>query len=155
MPCLSSHPRRDRAALADAAALLCAHLGPLILAVGILGLLEDSWPNAPWQHGVLHAAFGALLWLYVAARFYERLQRAPAMRPVDLRAFSRQLCRLVYSLLYFLMLVRLIIAVLRGTPDRPIGRAFDDFQGYLACGVIALVAIRGMSALAQRNGRLT
>jgi cytochrome b561 len=96
--------------------------------------------------GIVQALFGAAIWLYVVARFYQRLRRSPPMQPSDLHAFSRRLARVVYALLYALMLVRFIIGIWFAAPDRPIQIPFDDFQGCLAWGVLAIVTIHALSA---------
>jgi cytochrome b561 len=96
--------------------------------------------------GVGQALFGVAIWLYVVARFYLRLRRSPPMQPSDLYVFSRGLARVVYASLYVLMFVRLSIGILCAAPDRPIQVSFDDFQGYLASGVLAIVTIHALSA---------
>ena len=96
--------------------------------------------------GIVQALFGVAIWLYVVARFYQRLRRSPPMQPSDLYAFSRRLARVVYALLYTLMLVRLAIGIWRATPDRPLQIPFDDFQGCLAWGVLAIATIHALSA---------
>jgi cytochrome b561 len=94
----------------------------------------------------MHALFGVAIWLYVVARFCRRLRRSPPMLPSDLHAFSRRLARVVYAWLYALMFVRLSIGILCAAPDRPIQISFDDFQGYLASGVLAIVTVHALSA---------
>jgi hypothetical protein len=143
---------------------LQSHLELLVVIVGILGLIHDSWTNAaphPWA-GV-HVLFGALLLAAVAARFLRRLQRSPRMLPGDIRAFSRHLSRLLYLLLYGLLLTDLLLALalraIRGAAFTPP----QNFQGYLACGLLALILIRALDTLWRRfvvagamgNGRLT
>ncbi len=96
--------------------------------------------------GIVQTLFGAAIWLYVVARFYQRLRRSPPMQPSDLYAFSRRLSRVVYALLYALMLVRFIVGIWFAAPDRPIQVPFDDFQGCLAWGVLAIVTIHALSA---------
>jgi len=105
--------------------------------------------------GLAQALFGAAIWLYVIACFYRRLRRPPPMPPSDLYAFSRRLSRVVYAVLYALMFVRLTIGVLCAAPDRPMQISFDDFQGYLASGVLAIVTIRVLSAAARRRIRFS
>jgi hypothetical protein len=76
-------------------------------------------------------------------------------------------------LLYGLMFLNLIIGMLPGATHRPFPASAENFQSYLACGIIALLTIRAMavmhghtalregafahraSAGDQRNGRLT
>ena len=146
-------------------------LGVLVLMAGLLGLIHDSWPIPLGATGSLHALFGALLLIFVVARFYRHAHRTPRMLPADIRALSRHLSRTVYLLLYVLMFFDLTIGILPGTPHhRAIYGPAVEFQSYLAYGFLALVAIRALSALypnivvhqgsvpidtVQRNGRLT
>jgi hypothetical protein len=95
----------------------------------------------------LHIVFGALLWICVVARFYARASHAPSMLPDELRALVRALSRFVYLALYVLMFVRIATAILRGAPHLAIFAPAEDFQGYLAGGVIALATIRALAAL--------
>lgn len=118
-----------------------------VLAVGLLGLLHDSW-LIPLRHpGSLHGLFGALLLCFVAACFCRHVRRTPRMPPADIRAFSRRLSRTVYVLLYVLMFFDLIIGLLPGAPRRAIDGPAVQFQSYLVSGVIAIVAIRALCAL--------
>jgi cytochrome b561 len=130
-------------------------LAPFVLLVGILGVIHDSWPGPLPHRGNLHVLFGILLWICVVARFYGRMHQTPRMLLADIRPFSRHLARLVYLLLYVLMFCRLITDVACAAPPGAILRAGEDFQSYLACGVLALVTIHVLAALCQRNGRLT
>jgi cytochrome b561 len=100
----------------------------------------------------LHVLFGALLWICVVARFYRRVHRGPFMPPNDLRALVRTLSRFVYLVLYLLMFFRIAIAILRSAPHQTVFGALDDFQGYLAGGIIALGTIRALAALYRYFG---
>lgn len=121
---------------------LHASLTLLAVIAGIAAVVQDSLANsAPASYLNLHALFGALLWASVVARFRRRLHQSPRMLPIDIREFSRHLSRLVYLMLYILMLVRLII----GSPAAP------DFQGYLGYGLIALITIQVLSEVAGRS----
>lgn len=118
-----------------------------VLAVGLLGLLRDAW-LIPLRHpGSLHALFGALLLLFVAACFCRYVRRTPRMPPADIRAFSRHLSRTVYLLLYILMFFDLIIGFLPGTPRGAIAGPAVQFHSYLVSGVVAIAAIRALCAL--------
>jgi cytochrome b561 len=118
-----------------------------VLAVGLFGLLHDSW-LIPLRHpGSLHALFGALLLFFVAACFCQHVHRTPRMPPADIRAFSRRLSRTVYLLLYVLMFVDLIIGLLPGAPHRAIAAPAVQFQSYLVSGAVAIAAIRALCAL--------
>ena len=138
----------DRSARAWALAPL------LVVLVGILSVIHDSWPGSLPHRGNLHVLFGVLLWLWVVARFYGRMHRAPGMVLADIRPFSRHLAHLVYLLLYGLMFCRLIMDVATAAPPGAVLRADEDFQSYLAYGVLALVTIHALAAHSQRNGRL-
>jgi cytochrome b561 len=114
----------------------------LALAAGLLGLIHDSWEGSSAASSLhYHASFGALLWGSVIAEFYFRARRAPCRRAIDIHALSRRLSRWVYLLLYVLMFFNLAIYILRGEPHRSLLRTAEDFQSYLACGCVALVAI--------------
>jgi cytochrome b561 len=124
-------------------------VAPLVVLAGILALVQDSWPLAFLHHGHFHVLFGALLWLGVVMRFYAfQIQGQSHRLPADLRAFSRDLSRRVYLLLYLLMLLRLIIGMSRDTLH-PMRLVADDFQVYLACGGIALVTIHLLAAVSR------
>jgi uncharacterized RDD family membrane protein YckC len=129
-------------------------LASLVVLVGILGVIHDSWPQPLPHRGNLHVVFGVLLLVCVVVRFYGRMRQNPGMVLADIRLFSRQLAHLVYLLLYVLMSCRLIMDVASAAPRWAILRADEDFQSYLACGVLALVTIRALAAHCQRNGRL-
>jgi cytochrome b561 len=120
-----------------------------LFAVGMLGLIRDSWPMhapapAPWPWVSLHALFGAALWICVVARFIQCVQQAPRLLPADMRALSRGLSRQVYLLLYLLMFSDLIIGALHGA-----ARA-ENFQSYLLAGLASVATIHAMAALYNR-----
>jgi cytochrome b561 len=123
--------------------------GPALCVIftGALGLLYDSWvyPRQAACHEV-HALFGMLLNVSIIASFYSGMKYSPRLAPVDIRAFSRRLSRRVFLLLYMLMgLKLLIIAAQRSNIE-----SIEDFQGYLAYGVIALVVIHALAARWRR-----
>jgi cytochrome b561 len=139
---------------ARAWALFHFPLAPLVVLVGILGVIHDSWPGSLPHRGNLHVLFGVLLLVCVVARFYGRMHQTPRMVLADIRPFSRHLARLVYLLLYVLMFCRLIMNVASAAPPGAVLRADEDFQSYLGFGVLALVTIHVLAAHCQRNGRL-
>ncbi len=114
------------------------------LAIGMVGLIHDSWPMPvmPWIN--LHLLFGAILWLCVAARFCRRVQQIRDMQPAQISLFSRSMLRHVYLLLYLLMFFNLAIGGLR-TEARA-----ESFQAYLLAGLVALATIHGLAALCRR-----
>jgi hypothetical protein len=127
------------------AAALRSNLPALVVCVGVISLVHDSWLTPLPHRGNFQALFGVLLWLCVVQRFYERLVLAPRMSMADIRSSSRLLSRRVYLLLYGLMLVRVIID-LCAAPHHPPLHAPRDFQGYLLCGVLALLTIHVLAA---------
>jgi cytochrome b561 len=118
---------------------------------GIAAVVHDSLANgAPASYMNLHALFGVLLWAGVVARFHRRLHQAPRMLPIDIREFSRHLSRLVYLMLYILMLVSLIIGAVTYIWRNRSPEA-SDFQAYLGYGLIALITIRVLAAVCCRH----
>jgi cytochrome b561 len=63
----------------------------LVVGVGVLGLLHDSWPSRPTQAFWIniHAVFGLLLFGLVIARLWWRTSHAPPALPADVGALSR------------------------------------------------------------------
>jgi cytochrome b561 len=141
----------DRSPCESSAAPLHAHFALLVLGVGLLGLIADTWTIPLPHRGNLHVLFGALLWAYVVARFYGRLRRSPCMQPADIRVFSRHLSRLVYLLLYFLAFFNLAIAFLRAAPQSTFAARAENFQIYLVWGLGALITIRVLAALCHHS----
>ncbi len=55
----------------------------LVVMVGVLGLLHDSWPKQTQGFWInVHALIGILLWLVLLARFGYRLKNAPPDLPL-------------------------------------------------------------------------
>jgi hypothetical protein len=76
-------------------------LGGLIVLVGVLGLLPDSWlAGAVQSKTAFHALFGSLLCGLVVVRFRGWLKSSPPAHPLDIRQFTRRLSRMVYLVLY-------------------------------------------------------
>jgi cytochrome b561 len=84
----------------------------LVVWVGVLGLLHDSWPRGTqsfWTN--VHALSGLLLWAVVCARLWLRNRHPPPGLPPGVGEFSRRLSKPVDLLLYALMLVTPIIGI--------------------------------------------
>jgi cytochrome b561 len=132
---------------------------PPLQAIGIAGLVQDSWPGAPYLPAVnLHAIFGALLWFLVVAQLRRASLGHPALNRAGLHELSRRLSRRVYLLLYLLfgssLLVR-IAAILwnsgtQGALHPAILQPPENLRDYLASGVFALLTIHVLSALQRR-----
>ncbi len=138
----------------------------LVLVVGTLGLLHDSWPDATQAFWInLHALIGLLGWLLLIARAIWRWRHPPPALPPEIGAFTRRASMVVHAALYFLLLVIPIIGVVTFVWH---GRAFDfglfhvdfgvkknraifhpteDVHGYLAYALFGLVALHAVAAL--------
>ena len=127
-----------------------------LCAVGMAGLLRDSWPGAPHLPAVnLHAVFGAMLWLMVVAQFRHANLAGTPLRAAGVHELCRRLSRRVYLLLYVLFGVSLLVrmaAILwnsgtQGASHPAILPPPDNLRDYLAYGVFALLTIRALAAL--------
>jgi cytochrome b561 len=127
-------------------------------AIGLGGLINDSWAAHGIAATILHALFGAQLWTCVVAAFYRRLRQCPDMPPADLTALARHLSRAVWLLLYVLMFFCLSVHLLRAAAEHTDVAPAEELQSYLACGLFTIASIHGLAALRrnriQRNGRL-
>jgi cytochrome b561 len=127
-----------------------------LYAVGIAGLLRDSWPGALYLPRInLHAIFGALLWILMVAQFRQASLTGPALCGASVHELSRGLSRRVYLLLYVLFgasqLVR-IAAILwnsgtQGGLHPAILTPPENLRDYLAYGVFALLTIHILAAM--------
>jgi cytochrome b561 len=125
-------------------------MGGLVVLVGILSLLPDSWLAGLVQSKTaLHALFGLLLWGLVVVRFRWWLRNFPSAQAVDIRQFSRRLSRMVYLVLYLVTGAMVVINIMgalqddvRPARDLALLRPTPDSQAFLVYGLIALVLIR-------------
>jgi cytochrome b561 len=138
----------------------------LVVAVGILGLLHDSWPKQTQSFWInVHALMGLMLWLLLLVRFWWRMRHPPPALPPEVSAASRRLSAVVHWLLYALLFVTPILGVVtflwhgrtfdfgffqlnfHVTKDRKIFEPTEDIHGYLAYGIFAIVFAHAMAAL--------
>ena len=138
----------------------------LVIGVGILGLLHDSWPKRTQAFWInVHAIFGLLLWVTLIARFWWRLRHAPPPLPLEVSGFSRRVSTGVHWGLYALMFIIHIVGAVtfiwhgrifdfglfRLDPgvrsNRAIFEPTEDIHGYLAYGLFALAGIHALAAL--------
>ena len=126
-----------------------------LYAIGIAGLLRDSWPGAPYLTSVnLHAIFGAALWLLVVAQFRHGSLAATDLNGAGVREFSRGLSRRVYLLLYVLFgasqLLHIAAIFWNGGAQGALHPAIlmppENLRDYLAYGVFALLTIQLLAA---------
>ena len=153
--------RYDRAAIA-----LHWITAALIVVVGTLGLLHDSWPRhsqAFWIN--LHALIGLSVWVLIIVRLWWRLRHPPPAPPPELGLLTRGLSYAVHMLLYLLVLVIPLVGIVTFIWH---GRAFDfglfrvdfgvranraifhpteDVHGYLAYVLFALIGLHMLAAV--------
>jgi superoxide oxidase len=149
----------------------------LVVIVGVLGLLHDSWPKQTQAFWInVHALIGISLWLVLVARFTYRVRHIPPALPTDIGVFSRRLSGPVHLTLYGLMFVIPIVGFVAfiyhgrvfqfGLFDLNLGikknpaifEPTEDIHGYLAYGLFAVAGLHALAALwhhfIRRNGVL-
>lgn len=138
----------------------------LIVGVGTLGLLHDSWPKRTQAFWInIHALFGLLLWVLVVARFWWRMRHSPPQLPADIGKFSRRMSGPVHLLLYGLMFVIPVLGIVTFIwhgrifdfglfrvnfgirSNRAIFHPTEDVHGYLAYALFALAGAHALAAL--------
>ena len=138
----------------------------LIVVVGVLGLLHDSWPKSTQDFWInIHAMIGLTVWALAIARLWWRSTHTPPDLPPDIGEFSRRLSYPVHLLLYGLMLVIPIIGIVTFiwhgrvfdfglfkidfgvAKNRAIFHPTEDIHGYLAYALFALVGLHALAAL--------
>ena len=149
----------------------------LVVAVGILGLLHDSWPKRTQAFWInLHAMLGLLLWLTLMARFWWRILHRPPSLPSGVGDWSRRLSGPVHWALYALLFVTPIVGIVTFIwhgrifdfgvfhldfgvkSNRAVFHPTEDIHGYLAYAIFALAGVHAAAALwhhfFQRDGVL-
>jgi len=138
----------------------------LVVVVGTLGLLHDSWPKRTHVFWInVHAVIGLLLWLTLIARFWWRMRHAPPNLPPQAGALSRRLSAPehlgLYALLFITPLVGMATFIWHGRildfglfhidfgipSNRAIFEPTEDIHGYLAYAIFALAGIHILAAL--------
>ena len=168
-PLESSHPLHMEERYRPSAIVFHWVVFGLVVTVGILGLLHDSWPKQTQAFWInVHALIGILLWLVLLARFGHRLRHSPPALPAGTGAFSRRFSSPVHLALYALMFIIPILGVVTFVYH---GRVFDfgafevnlgikknraifgpteDIHGYLAYALFALAGLHALAALWHR-----
>jgi cytochrome b561 len=153
----------------DGAIALHWSMAVLILVVGTLGLLHDSWPKATQSLWInLHALIGLLVFALLLARLGWRATHPPPPLPPETGALSRRFSRPVHALLYLLLLViplfGIVTFIWHGRvfdfglfkidfgvqKNRAIFHPTEDIHGYLAYTLFALAGIHIAAALWQQ-----
>jgi len=176
-PLESSHPLQPAAHYRLGAIAFHWAMFVLVVIVGVLGLLHDSWPKQTQAFWInVHALIGILLWVVLLARFGYRLRYSPPTLPASIGAFSRRVSSPVHLALYALMFVIPIIGfvtfIYHGRifhfglfdlnfgikKNRAIFEPTEDIHGYLAYALFALAGLHALAALwhhfALRDGVL-
>jgi cytochrome b561 len=138
----------------------------LVIVVGVLGLLHDSWPKETQRFWInVHALVGLLLWFMLVARIWWRARHMPPPLPPAVGAYSRRFSRPVHFSLYALMFITPIIGFVTfiyhgrvlnfgifqvdfGIPsNRAVFHPTEDIHGYLAYALFAFAGIHALAAL--------
>jgi superoxide oxidase len=138
----------------------------LIVAVGILGLLHDSWPKGTQAFWInIHAITGLLVWVLIMARLWWRITHRPPALPPESGEFSRRFSYFVHVLLYVLIFVIPVLGIVTFVwhgrvfdfglfkldpgvrRDRAIFHPTEEIHGYLAYALFALIGIHVLTAL--------
>ena len=141
----------------------------LIVWVGTLGLLHDSWPKhtqAFWIN--IHALLGLALWLLLFARLGWRFRHAPPAPAKGGGLLAWRLAGAVHFSLYALLLVIPLIGIVTFVyhgrvfnfglfeldpgvkKNRAIFGPTEDIHGYLAYALFALAGLHALAALWHR-----
>jgi cytochrome b561 len=141
----------------------------LVVCVGILGLLHDSWPKQTQKFWInIHALVGLLLWFMLVARFWWRSRHRPpaplaSHGALSLR-FSGTMHFALYALLFVIPIIGMITFVYHGRildfglfrinfgipSNRAIFHPTEDWHGYLAYALFGLAGLHALVALGHQ-----
>ena len=150
----------------------------LVVVVGTLGLLHDSWPKGTQSFWInIHALCGLALWVLLMARFWWLTRQAPPPPPPEAGELSRALARPVHLLMYALLFVIPVLGMVTfiwhgrvfdfglfkvdfGVPkNRAIFGPTEDIHGYLAYALFTMAGLHALAALwhqfVRRDGVLS
>ena len=138
----------------------------LVVVVGVLGLLHDSWPHATQAKWIdIHALTGLAVWILLMLRFAWRLTHRPPDLPPDVGEFSQRASYPVHLLMYLLLFVIPVFGIItfiwhgrvfdfglfRIDPhvarNRAVFHPTEDIHGYLAYALFALIGLHVLAAL--------
>jgi cytochrome b561 len=129
----------------------------LVISVGVQGLVDNSWLRKLAESWInIHALFGILLGILVIARYEWIVRRSPPRLPSDIRELSRHLSRTVYLMLYLVIGISECLGtanLAQGGSDTQAFDPRDDFQVFLASGLVALAIVRILAFIAWRRVR--
>ncbi len=138
----------------------------LVVCVGTLGLLHDSWPKQTQAFWInVHAVLGLLLWFTLMARFAWRRGHRPPPLMESVGTFSRRASTLVHYGLYVLLFITPIVGIITFVyhgrvfdfglfkidfgikSNRAIFHPTEDLHQYLAYAIFALAGLHAVAAL--------
>ena len=138
----------------------------LIVIVGVLGLLHDSWPKGTQSFWInIHALIGLLVWVLLMARFAWRTSHPPPPLPPEAGELSRRLSRPVhlsiYALLFVIPIFGIVTFIWHGRvfdfglfkvdfgvqKNRAIFNPTEDIHGYLAYALFTVAGLHALAAL--------
>lgn len=138
----------------------------LIVIVGVLGLLHDSWPKATQSFWInIHALIGLLVWALLMARFWWRTTHPPPPLPPEVGELSRRLSRpvhlLMYALLFVIPIFGIVTFIWHGRvfdfglfkvdfgvqKNRAVFNPTEDIHGYLAYALFTVAGLHALAAL--------
>lgn len=161
-------PSTSTAAVSYGRAAIAFHwiTAVLIVIVGILGLLHDSWPRSTQAFWInIHALIGLALWMLVMARLGWRGAHRPPDLPPHVGEFSRRLSYpvhlLLYALLFIIPVFGIVTFIWHGRVfdfglfqlnfgvrrNRAIFHPTEDIHGYLAYALFAIAGLHALAAL--------
>src|SRR5579862_942195 len=138
----------------------------LVVIVGTLGLLHDSWPHATQAKWInIHALIGLAVWVLLVLRLSWRMGHRPPDLPPDVGEVSQRASYPVHLLLYLLLFVIPVFGIItfiwhgrafdfglfqvnpHVSSDRAIFHPTEDIHGYLAYGLFGLIGLHVLAAL--------
>ncbi|MGH8336172.1 MAG: cytochrome b [Gammaproteobacteria bacterium] len=138
----------------------------LVVWVGILGLMHDTWPKRTQAYWInIHAMSGLILWILLISRIVWRIKTPPPHLPTNVGEWSRRLSRPVhlalYGLIFIIPLIGIVTFIWHGrvfdfglfqinpgvASNRAVFHPTETVHGYLAYALFALVGIHALAAL--------
>lgn len=138
----------------------------LVVWVGVLGLLHDSWPKQTHVFWInIHAVSGLALWLLVIARYWWRTTHPVPSLPATISPAYRRLSQAAHLSLYGLLFITPIVGIVTfiwhgrvlnlglfalnfAIPsNRAVFEPTEDLHGYLAYALFALAGLHITAAL--------
>jgi cytochrome b561 len=165
-PSESSRPLRSEERYRSGAIAFHWATFALVVIVGVLGFLHDSWPKQTQAFWInIHALIGIVLWVVLVARSGYRIRHSPPTQPADIGVFSRRFSGPVhlslYALLFVIPIFGFVTFLYHGRlldfgffeldfgikKNRAIFEPTEDIHGYLAYALFVLAGLHALLAL--------